>query len=247
MRGTECRLFISDMDLSAITSEFGIETTVTEIESATLTSVVADYAPATTSGKITVNGYFYNPGLAGDGEEKRLYNALGNPTNIVAAILDYQNLPASAYVIEGAYNNNMVWTAPADGLIAMNGAFAGTEGLKRGKLLQYKTSRTATGAGTAVRLQGILNSHIGRMLVFVHSKTGTQTSALTLKVQSSANGSTGWADEATFSFAAGATPGAQGADFSTVAGEYFNVNITSLGGLTGVTLSFIMTVNGLTT
>ena len=244
MRGTECRIFISQYDFSAVTSGFSVETTVGEIESATLTSTVADYAPAMNGGAINIEGYFYNP--APTGEEGVLYATLGDPNKIVAAIFDYQNLPASAYVIEGAYNNAMSWSAPSDGLIQMSGAFRGADGLKRGKLMQYKTARTATGAGAAVRLVGTLTSHVGRMIVFVHSTAGTQTSPLTLKIQSSANGTSGWADEASFSFASPA-PGAQGADLATPVGEYFNVNITSMGGLTSATISFILTVNGLTT
>lgn len=244
MRGTEARIFISDLDFSSSTSELSVETTTTEIESATLTSQVADYAPTINDGKISVNGYFY--GVSPSLNEAVMYAAMANPTKIVSAIFDYQNLPCPAYVIENAFGQDMNWSAPVDGLITMNGTFHGKSGMKRGLLMQYKTSRAAAAAGTAVQIPGVLSTMAIRSYVFIHSVVGTQSTAITCKIQNSANGTSGWSDKATFSFGTSVTPGAQAAAITSPTGEYFNLNVTSLGGATSFTVSWILSVTGLT-
>lgn len=244
MRGTEVRLFISGLDFSAVTAGLEIDNTVTEIESATLTSVMADYSPTVADGKIMVDGYFV--GVDAGEEESTMYGAMANPTKIVAAVLDYQNLPCPAYVIENAFGNEMTWSAPVSELIRMNGSFHGKTGMKRGLLAQYKTSRAALAAGTAVQIPGVLSTMGIRAYAFVHSVVGTQSSAITFKIQNSANGTSGWTDKATFSFGTSETPGAKAAAITSPTGEFFNLNVTSLGGATSFTVSWILSVTGLT-
>lgn len=240
MRGTDVRVFINELDVSGDTAEVSVETTVEEYEAATLTSEIADYSPGINSGQININGYFNG---VEDGFEDSFRQALGSATNLVMMLADFQNLPCPAYVCENAYNLNMVWTMPVDGLITIDGAFKAKRGVKRGKLLQYKTTYSSTGLGTSLQLVGVTSGMPGKAYVVVHSVGGTQTTPITLKVQSSANGTSGWSDKASFSFAA---PGAQAIEVASPTGEFFGINITSLGGATSALISFVLSFDGLT-
>jgi hypothetical protein len=240
MRGTDVRVFLNELDISGDTAEVTLDTTVEEYEAATLTSFIADYSPGINSGEIGINGYLNG---VEDGFEDKLRGALATSGQVVAMLLDYTSLPAPAYVCENSHENNLTWASPVDGLITMEGTFKAKRGVKRGKLLEFKSVRSATGIGSAVQLPGALVGMSGKAFVFLHAVGGTQTTPVTLKVQSSANGTTGWADEASFSFA---DLGAQAIAISSPAGAYFAVDVTSLGGATSVTISWIISLDGLT-
>lgn len=240
MRGTDVRIFVNNLDISGDTAEVGIETTTEEYESATLTSTIADYAPGINSGQITVNGYV-NGVVAGF--ENALQSALAASGNIVMAVLDFQNLPAPTFVAEDAHENSLAWSMPVDGLITLDGAFKGRRGLKRGKMLEYKTTRSATGAGSAMQLADALSTMNGKGYVVLHSVSGSQATPITVKIQSSVNGVGGWTDEASFSFS---DVGAQAVVITAPVGEYFNLNVTSLGGATSAVFSWVVSLDGLT-
>lgn len=240
MRGTDVRVFINELDVSGDTAEVSMESTVEEYESATLTSTIADYSPGINSGQININGYVNGVEA---GFENSLRQALATSGNIVMMVLDFQNLPAPTFVCENAHENGLTWTMPVDGLITIEGAFKAKSGVKRGKMLQYKTVRSATGGGTAGQLVGALTTMSGKGYVVLHSVTGTQSTPITAKIQSSANGTSGWADEASFSFS---DVGAQAVAITTPAGEYFRLDVTSLGGATSATLSWVVSLDGLT-
>jgi hypothetical protein len=241
--GTSARLFLNEVDLSCATSELSVELTSSEHEAATLCSTTADFSPGFGSGVITTKGFFKGPLLTTD-EEGSIYAALGASTKTVAALFDYGTLPAAAYCIQNAGNYGLTYTSPTDGLLAMDGSFKGLAGVKRGNLCFYKLSRTATGIGTAVRIVGTVVGSTGKCFAFVHSITGTAATPITFTLQSSANGTTGWATEASHSFA---TIGAEVLDWTAPAGEYFGINVTSLGGATSFIMSIIVVVNGVTT
>lgn len=235
--GNRARILCDGVNLSCVTSTLNIEQTTGEYDATTLCSDVVEYRPGMSQGGISIDGYFHGVEAA---EEEALYLALGSPTKIVAGILDYTALPCSAYVIENASNLGMVWSAPTDGLITMNGSFKGREGMKRGRALFYNVTRSTPGQLTAVQNTDVESTDTGRIFVFLTDWTGTRTSAITLDVQTSANGTTGWSDEATFSFT---ELGASAAALTTPAGAYFNVNVTSLGGATSVTFTVIVIVD----
>ena len=244
IKGTDARIFIDELDFSSVTSELSVEATVGELDATNLASTFMEYKPSTSSGQININGYFVGPGAGtGTTQESVLYGALANPTKTVAAVFDYQNLPTPAYVMEKAYNQDMKWTVPFDGLLAMTGAFKSKVGLKRGYMIYYKVNKAATGLGTAVQIPGVLGSHSGKIFAFVQDKVGTLTPPITFTVQTSADGVSGWTTKATFSMTA---LGAQVQSFSSPTGAYFNVNLTSLGGLTSLKYSIIVVVDGLT-
>ena len=237
LAGNKARILLSGVDLSCVTSTLNIEQTTGEYDASTLCSETMEYRPGMSQGGISIDGYF--DGVE-DAEEKALYDALSSNTKIVGAILDYTALPSTAYVIENASNLGLTHTSPTDGLITMNGSFKGREGMRRGKVLYYKLNRTATGQATAVQNVGVTTADTGRIFVFLTDWTGTRSGNITMDVQTSANGTSGWSTEASFSFNA---KDAKSAALSSPAGAYFNVNVTSLGGTTGVTFTVIVVID----
>lgn len=237
LAGNKARILLSGVDLSCVTSTLNIEQTTGEYDASTLCSETMEYRPGMSQGGISIDGYF--DGVEND-EEEALYDALNSNSKIVAGILDYSALPCTAYVIENATNLGLTHTSPTDGLITMNGTFKGREGMRRGKALYYKLVRSATGRATAVQNTGVTTSDTGRIFVFLTGWSGTRSGNITLDVQTSANGSTVWITEASFSFSA---MDAKAAALTTPAGPYFNVNVTSLGGTSDITFTVIVVID----
>ena len=237
LAGNKARILMDGVNLSCVTATLNIEQTTGEYDQSTLCSDVMEYRPGLSQGGISIDGYF--DGVDG-GTEEALYAALGANDKIVAAILNYTALPSSAYVIEDASNLNMTWSSPTDGLITMNGSFKGREGLRRGKVLFYNVTKSATGLGTAIQNTGVTTSSTGRIFIFLTDWQGTRSAPITLDVETSANGTTGWSVDSSFSFT---TRDAKAAVLSTPAGPYFNVDVTSLGGTTSVTFTVIVVID----
>lgn len=235
LAGNKARILLSGVDLSCATSTLKVDQTVGEYDSTTLCSDVMEYRPGMSQGGISIDGYFHGV-IAG--EEEALYNALNSTTKIVGAIFDYTTLPCPAYVIENASNLGLTHSSPTDGLITMNGTFKGKEGVRRGKVMFYKTTRTNTGLTiNSAQNTDITTLSTGKIFCFLTGFTGTQTSNITLAVQTSADGVTEWSTEANFSFDA---KDGKSAILTTPAGPYFGVNVTSLGGTTGITFTIIV-------
>ncbi len=242
LRGTEARIFLDGVDLSCVTANLGVEVTVGEYEKVTLCSTAMEYVPGmVTGGTVTLSGYF--EGVMPGEEEAALYAAVGASNKTVAAIFDYSNLPAVAYCLHDAGNYNLVHNAPTDGLITIDGSFRSKIGPRRGLLGFYKTTISAVGTSAAVQIPGTLTTHSGKFFVFVHGIEGTAATPILFTVQSSANGTSGWASEAAFSFAA---IGADVKDFTTPAGAYFSIATSDLGGADSYEVSVVFVVNGLT-
>ncbi len=237
LAGNKARILVSGVDLSCVTSTLNIEQNTGEYDASTLCSNVTEYRPGMSQGGISIDGYFHGVEA---GEEEALYNALNSNTKIVAGILDYTALPCTAYVIENASNLGLTHTSPTDGLITMNGSFKGREGMRRGKVLYYKLNKTSTGQATAIQNVGVTTASTGRIFVFLTDWTGTRSGNITLDVQTSANGTSGWSTEASFTFG---SKDAGAAALTSPAGPYFNVNVTSLGGTTGITFTIIVVID----
>ena len=239
IRGTEARIFMDGVDLSCVTANLGVETTTGEYDAVVLCSTAMEYVPGmVTNGTITLSGYFSGV------EENALYSAINASNKVVAAIFDYSNLPAPAYCLEAATNYNLTHKAPTDNLITIDGAFKSKKPMKRGLLGFYKTTITTTGTSAAVQIPGTLISHSGKFFVFLQAIGGTRTTPILFGIQSSANGTTGWTSEATFSFTG---VGASVKDFTTPAGSYFSIATTNLGGATSYTVSVVFVVDTITT
>jgi hypothetical protein len=239
--GNQARIFLDSVDLSCVTSSLTVETTTGEYDATTLCSTVMEYRPGLNQGTISIEGFF--DGVGTGGEEAALVAALGASTKNVTAIFGYQDLPAPAYIIEGASNMGMNWSVPTDGLVTMNGSFKGREGVKRAKLSYHQASRSATGLLSAIQIPGTLTTSTGRAVLYFHGYTGSLSGPLTATVQSSASGAGSWVTEGSFSLAA---PGSQGVAITTPVGEYFALNITSLGGATTVSVSLVIVIDGIT-
>lgn len=241
LQGNQSRIFLNGVDLSCVTSQLTVENTTDEFDASTLCSTVMEYRPGSGRGSIGIEGYF--DGVETGQAENALYTALAASDKIVAAMLDFSAVPAPAYILENASNLGMTWASPADSLLTMNGKFQASLGLKRGSLLIYKSARTSTGIGAVAELTGVTTSSTGRLYVFLTDFAGTIGSNVAVSLQTSANGTSGWATEQTFSFAA---KGALAAPLTTPAGRYFALNVTGLGGATSATLSLIVVIDGLT-
>ena len=239
--GNQARIFLDSVDLSCVTSSLNVKTTTGEYDATTLCSTVMEYRPGLNQGTISLDGFF--DGVESGGAEEALVAALAAANKNVTAIFGYQDLPAPAYTIEGASNMGLTWSVPTDGLVTINGSFKGKGGVKRSKILYHQSSRSATGILTARQIPGTLTTSTGRAILYFHGYTGSLSGPLTATVQSSANGTSGWANEGSFSLD---LPGSQGVAITTPAGEYFTLNITSLGGATTVSVSLVVVIDGIT-
>lgn len=241
LAGNQARVILDSVDLSCVTASLNVETTTGEYDATTLCSTVMEYRPGLNQGTISIDGFFDGVGVGG--EEAALVAALGASNKNITAIFGYQDLPAPAYIIENGSNMGLTWSVPTDGLITINGSFKGKEGVKRAKLAYHQSSRSATGLLSAIQIVGTETTSTGRAVLHFHGYTGTLTGPLTATIQSSATGAGGWVTEGSFSLNA---PGSQGVAITTPAGEYFALNITSLGGATTVTVSLAVVIDGIT-
>lgn len=229
MRGNQVRILYDYFDLSVTTSEFELQSSVTEYESAVLTDTGMSYAPGTTELILTMNGYF--DGVDG-GSEEVLNVALEDGDRHVGLVLDYSNLPASFYVIENAFNVDLTWSAPFDGLMTVNGSLKGRVGGHRGRLVYYNETSAATGAEASRQVSGLLNGDTGKAYMFLHGWTGTRSGNIVIEIQSSPDNST-WTTIATFTLTEARSQVAS----VTYTGAYVRANVSSMGGTTQLNYS----------
>lgn len=229
MRGNQARILYDYFDLSITTSEYELQSTVGEYESAVLTDTGMSYAPGTTELILTINGYF--DGVDG-GSEEVLNTALDSGDRHVGLVFDYSNLPAILYVIENAFNVDLTWTAPFDGLMTVNGSVKGRVGGRRGRLIYYNESSTATGSEASRQVSGLLNNDTGKVYMFLHGWAGTRSGNIVVQVQSSPDNST-WTTIATFTMTSARSQVAS----VTYTGAYIRANVSSMGGTTQINYS----------
>jgi hypothetical protein len=186
--------------------------------------------------------------LAADtgGWEQELYDRFAalNTTQVGLMLADSATGDAGmpVYVLPLTSADSMKITAPATGVLGIDGSFmAGDYGLRRGICLWYGAI-TATGNKTAYDI-GAAGSSGGDIYVWVFSITGSATNA-SIKVQSATTQGGTYADEGTVTFSA--VGRATSAAMTGTVNQWLRVNVASMGGATGFTIAVVATVDGVT-
>jgi hypothetical protein len=178
--------------------------------------------------------------------EKAIYDRLGaeNSPYHVAALYGTDTPGCPAYVLPAAASSDMQITTQVDSVLTITATWisgSGAVGGRRGYRVADQAV-SATGPLAAVDF-GAAGANGGTAYLFVRSITGTATNA-TITVQSdTAVGFPAPATEGTFTFSA---IGSRSIALSGVIGRYVRLNVTSLGGATGLTIGAIVCVNGVT-
>jgi hypothetical protein len=239
LKGTQAMLLIDEFNFSGNTSGFGVDVAMSEEECTDLESLASEYEPILPMMTIGQNGYIAE--LNDDGAlEKELNRRLGVAGSHIAALLGIASMGCPGYVLEGTYGSSMTISAPATGLMTLEGAWGKGRGGHRGIRI-WTGELSSIGTQAAIDL-GSAGSDGGQAFLFVQAITGTATNADVL-VESSATEGGAYLTEATFTFSA---VGSAKQDMSGTVNQWLRANLSDLGGATAVTFVLIVCVNGVT-
>lgn len=242
-KGNAQAILVDEFIFNADTSSVSTAITAAELPVSNIASTAMEYIPGLTEWRITQSGYF--AGGDADGIADELHDRLGATGAQVCHILDRTTNGNFAYVIPDAFNASLPISAPADGLITMDGEWAASDGGKRGRCVAYNATISATGAGTSIDF-GSAGSSGGYAYLFLHTIDGDASGTSTntdIDVESSATEGGTYASEGTFT--ASATGGFALALSGTV-NRWIRFNTTDLGGATSLTATLIVCITGVT-
>jgi hypothetical protein len=241
VKGTLARLLVDQWDFSCETSGIDLTLTMNEEDVTSLCDTAMVNAPTLTGIKIAHNGYIKTMGVAAPGSiENELYNRMGVQGVYVAAMFGIDVPDCPAYVLDNTFGANMEILAPAKGVLTLNGAWGEGDGGHRG-IRAYDSVANATGAQVAIDL-GAAGTQGGEVYLFVQAITGTATNA-TIQVQSSTTSGGTYTTVGTFTISAA---GSYEVDFAGAVNRWVRLNVTSLGGSTGLDMVAVVCVRGVT-
>ena len=238
-KGTASAILVDEFIFNTSTSSAEAALTVAELTTTNLDSTANENIPGLTEMSITQNGYF--TGVDADGTEAELNARLGTTGAVVAYIPDKDTRGASVYVIPDAHGKEMNISAPDADIITMNGAWGASSAGRRGALLDYEKTISATGESGEINI-GSAGSNGGIFYVHVHSIVGTATSA-SIKLQSATTSGGSFSDEMTVTFSG---VGAFSATNVGTTNKFLKYNCTSLGGATSFVVTIYSVVTGVT-
>lgn len=223
MAGTNSRftrVMINEIDLS--TQSTAANTNITAETEDVTTFQLAGKATLTLDPEIVqdISGYYVD---ATAGMEKQIYDALSAPADVA---MHYGTDDGGiVYLSENVSTANMSVTAPVPGVIAVAGGWL-PAAPKRGLVLGWGTF-AATGA------QAAINVGTGDVELIVNWHDVGGGTDVTVSVETSDNGTTGWANVTTQTASA---PEIDKAEIFTADG-FFRMVVDDLGGGTGPTVT----------
>jgi hypothetical protein len=239
VHGRYAQVLVDQFNLSGVSNSLELQLALSTLDATNFESTDADSVVGPAQATLTHAGYFHGKTT---GLEQALYNRRTTPAN-VAALFGTHVVACPAYVLQQSYANRLNVVAPANGLIAVDGVWPGGSagGVKRGRRI-FGGAIVATGAQAGVDF-GAAGAAGGYAWLFVTGITGAAVNAV-ITVESDSDPGFGTAAlEATFTFSA---VGSQQVALTGVVGRYLRANLTSLGGSTGVTVTLIVSIDGVT-
>jgi hypothetical protein len=239
VKGTLARLLVDQWDFSCETSGIDLTLAMNEEDVTSLCDTAAVNAPTLTGIKIAHNGYIQQvktPGYI----EQELYNRMGVQGVYVAALFGIDVPDCPAYILDNTFGANMEILAPAKGILTLNGAWGEGDGGHRG-IRAYDAVASATGPQTAIDL-GAAGVAGGEAFLFVQAITGAAANA-TIQVQSSTTSGGTYTTLGTFTISG---VGSFEVDFTGAVNRWVRLNVTSLGGATGLDMVAVVCVHGVT-
>ena len=240
VKGTLARLLVDQWDFSCETSGIDVTLAMNTEDITSLCDGAAVDAPTLAGVKIVHNGYLAQVGSAGYIEQE-MYNRMGVMGVYVAAMFGTDVPDCPVYILDNTFGANMEILAPAKGVLTLNGAWGEGDGGHRGHRA-YDGVASATGAQTAIDL-GAAGTAGGEAFLFVQAITGTATNATVTLQHSTTSGGTYTTVGTPFTFSA---KGAFEMDFVGAVNQFVRVNITSMGGSTGLDVVVVVCVHGVT-
>lgn len=237
-KGTDAMLLVDEYNFSGQTSSFEVTTGISEADATDLESDAMEYEAILPSMKISQSGYLN--GSAADSFEAELNARLGTGVAYIGCLIGKADANCPAYIIDGTFASSLTIQSPAAGLITLNGDWGLARGGSRGIRI-FTGELTATGAQTAVDL-GSAGSDGGECYLFVQAIDGTATNA-DIDVESATLEAGAYSSEGTFTFSA---VGSYKMTMSGTVNRWVRVNLTDLGGATGITFVMIVCTNGVT-
>ena len=239
VKGTLARLLVDQWDFSCETSGIDVTLTMSEEDVTSLCDTAEVNAPTLAAIKIAHNGYIAQLGVVGS-LEREMYNRMGVQGVYVAALFGTDVPDCPAYVLDNTFGANMEILAPAKGILTLNGAWGEGDGGHRG-IRAYDAVASATGSQLAIDL-GAAGVAGGEAFLFVQAITGTAANA-TIQVQSSTTSGGTYTTLGTFTISA---VGSYEVDFAGAVNRWLRLNVTSLGGATGLDMVAVVCVRGVT-
>lgn len=226
--GRSTRVLVNGANLSSYFRTANVTNGVELTDTTTFAATAKTFLAGFPEGRLTLDGLF--DGATGAVDDV-LTTALAGAGNVVAVSRDGFTVGSPADILS-ARETSYATTASVNDAVAVSSEFVADGGIKSGVVLRGLTAASATGTGTAVD-GGAATTNGGLAQLHVTAITGT-TPSVTVVVQDSADGSTGWATIATF-----AAKTAVGAERVTIAGtirRYTRESHTVSG--TGVSVTF---------
>ena len=245
IKGKWARLWIDEFSLSAKTQTATINMGVQREEVTAWQDTARTYLTTNTESSIELTGYVDTLADGAGGFEEVLADRLGGGNTVQVGILLAEDATNEAgmpvYVLPATSGERMNISAPAAGILTMDGTFGdGDAGMRRGVLV-YQGTFSATGNQTAVDI-GAAGAAGGDVWVWVTAITGTATNA-SVKVQSATTSGGTYADEATVTFSA---TGGYAAAMTGTVNRWLRLNVAWMGGATAITLAVVVGVDGVT-
>lgn len=225
MRGNELGIWVDEFNFSSATSQVDLTFEVQEAERTHLDSVAQEFLPILPKCTVTQNGYF--EGVLPDGFEAELAARFGAGTAIVTVLTQKSFPECVAYVLPGATNYSMVFSAPVANLVTLNGQWGTSVAAVRGQRI-FQDVFDAVENGPSMDL-GVGSTTGGKAFLHVATITGAAVDA-DIKVQSSPDNNT-WSDEGTFTLSA---VGGYSLEMSGTIGRYVRLSCADLGGASAI-------------
>jgi hypothetical protein len=225
MKGTELGIWVDEFNFSSATSQVDLTFEVQEAERTNLDSVAQEFLPILPKCMVTQNGYF--EGVMPDGFEAELEDRFGAGAAVLTVLTQKSDADCVAYVLPGATDYQMAFSAPVANLVTLNGQWGTSIATVRG-LRVYDGTFDAVEAGASVDF-GAGSTTGGKAFLHVATITGAAVDA-EIKVQSSPDNNT-WSDEGTFTLS---LVGGYSLDLSSTVGRYIRLSCADLGGASAI-------------
>lgn len=244
-KGRWSRLWVDDFDLSTKTASAEVSMSMGTEEVTAFQSSGKEFITTDPESSIKLTGYVSDIGNNAGGLEQELADrfAVANTAMVGLMLADSASGAAGmpVYVLPATSVDSMKISAPATGVLGLDGSFmAGTYGMRRGLCL-WRGAITATGTKTGIDF-GAAGAAGGDVYIWVQSITGSATNA-TVKVESATTLGGTYADEATVQFSA--VGGVSGTMTGAIS-QFLRIEVTSMGGATGFTIAVVACVDGVT-
>lgn len=244
VHGRYTKIWIDQFDFSGDSNGLDTSMSAPSIDVTTFQATGKVLIPSWPEMSIAQAGYI--TGVDTDDLEKAIYDRLGaeNSPYHVAALYGTQTPGCPAYVLPAASSSDMQITTPVDGVLTITANWisgSGAIGGRRGyRVADQLVSAVGPLPGVDFGAEGAAG---GTAYLFVRSITGTAVNT-TITVQAdSGSGFPAPDTEVTFTVSA---VGSYALALSGQVRRFIRLNVTSLGGATGITLGAIVCVNGIT-